>query len=186
MKINTNGLSNKKKSALLAGVCVVITLGLVAHLELSRTTDFLKNPLAQRSTEELQKQQTEQATRNDPTTDGKNRISTANEGVDPNKTTDQVPSSSTAYINITQLEQKNGQITYAAQISGLESDGTCSATFTKEASRPVVRSSIATGNTCAPVNIPETEFSQIGTWKLSLRYFANNQQTETTKDIDIQ
>lgn len=185
MKINTKNAINKKKIALIATGVAVIFFSLLYYTETSRLTNFITNPFYTPSAAELEAQKTELATQQDPTTGNKSDIPTSADGVDLNKTTDQVPTASAASIAITRLEQKNDQVSYAAQVSGITENGTCSATFTKEGSRPVVRSTQATGSTCGPIVIPETEFSQVGTWKLTLRYFADDQQIDTTKDIQL-
>lgn len=185
MKINTKNTIDKKTIILVAAGVAVICAGLLYYTETSRLTNFITNPFYTPSADELEAQKTELATQQDPTSGDKSNVPTAADGVDLNKTTDQVPTAPAASIAITQLEKKGGQVNYTAQTSGIAEGGTCSATFTKDGSRPVVRSTQATGSTCGPISISETEFSQVGTWKLTIRYFAENQQIDATKDIEI-
>lgn len=185
MKINTKNTFSKKKAGLIVVGVALICAGLLYYTETSRLTNFITNPFDAPTATELEAQKTELATQQDPTAGNKSNVPTATDGVDLNKTTDQIPTAPEAAITITQLEQKNGQVSYAAQVSGIAENGTCSATFTKDGSRPIVRSSQASGATCGPISISETEFSQVGSWTLTLRYFADNKQIDTTKDIQI-
>lgn len=108
---------------------------------------------------------------------------TTSDNVDTTKTTDQIPKSTVTSVTIDSLAQQNGVVSYSASVGGASS-GTCSAVFSNDIGKPVSRTVDTTNGTCSAV-IPENEFDALGKWTLTLRFYANNTQTVSTKDIVI-
>jgi len=117
--------------------------------------------------------------------DDKASIEDRSPDVDVSQTTNNVPVSPTTTIEVSDLSQSNGAINYTAKISGASTGGTCNANFSNDIARPVSRTTSASNGACGPVSIPETEFSTIGQWKLTLRYYTNDTQAVITKDIEV-
>lgn len=114
---------------------------------------------------------------------GKSQTSSTN--VDASKSPNTIPVSTTTSVEITNLQQSNGKVIYAATVTNPAGSGTCSAVFTNDIAKPVTRTTGADGTSCGPVSIPESEFSAIGTWTLTLRYYTDGTQAVTTKTIDV-
>lgn len=179
MRINTK--KNNRKF-LLAGTGILtlfLALGsaLLYHYQLG---PFQKDgPSIQ---EVLEKQNKSDST--NPQT--KAQLPNASTDVDITKSTSEVPVSETLHVKITDLTQGGRGITYRATISDSAKDGTCSATFTNSLDRPVIRTTASRNNVCGPVTIPETEFSALGIWTLTLRFYTDNVQAVDTKTVEIQ
>ena len=108
---------------------------------------------------------------------------------DPGKTTDEVPVSQSIAASIIQLEQKNGIVYFTGTVTPVQSGGTCSITLSNPNDKPIVRTTDATtdgsNSVCGPIQIPETEFSYLGTWTATFRYFIGDVQATATKEITI-
>lgn len=115
----------------------------------------------------------------------KNGTPASSPDVDNTKTTNDIPVAKETNVTIEKLSQENGSITYSATIGNPGESGTCSATFSNNTDRPVTRTTTAEGPSCGPVSIPEAEFSTLGTWTLTLRYYTNNTQAVATQTIEI-
>lgn len=102
-----------------------------------------------------------------------------------NKNTDEIPVSTETSVSITELSQNNGKVAYSAEIINPGTSGTCSAVFTNDVAKPVTRTTSTTSSACAKVEIPELEFSAVGTWTLTLRYYTNVTQAVATKTIEV-
>lgn len=106
------------------------------------------------------------------------------------KTTDQVPVDATLTAAITTLQQADGFVTFSGTVTPAQTGGSCSVTLSNPNDKPVVRSvdatSDANGTICGPIKIPESEFSYLGTWTATFRYFVGDKQVVATKDIVIQ
>ena len=106
------------------------------------------------------------------------------------KTTDQVPVSPSLKASITQLEQSDSMIVFAAEITGSAKAGNCVITFSSDYDRPVVRevaaSSKTPGTAVCAAKVSEREFSYLGEWKAELNYYENNSQAQATKNIRIE
>jgi len=106
------------------------------------------------------------------------------------KTTDQVPVDTALNATINTLEQKNGLVTFNGSVSPALAGGTCSLTFTNPNDKPINRTSESTtdntSSVCKQITVPETEFSYLGTWTTTFRYFVGEKQVVATKDIVIQ
>jgi len=106
-------------------------------------------------------------------------------GVDPTKSSSEIPVSKDTTIKLTSLTQDGQQIVYSASITNPASTGVCSATFTKDGSQPVTKTDTISGNECGPFYITATSFDSIGTWTLTLRYYANDVQAVATSTIEV-
>ena len=174
-------LSRRSKFLRIISICFAALLliggGLYA-LEKTRVTNIVQDPFYVSD-----EQKTEDATKNDPTNNGKGDAMNT-EGVDSNKSTDDIPQSTTASISINSTTQSSGTISTDISIENNSQNGVCSFTFTKENARPVVRSVDTSSNSCK-VSIPEQEFEMIGTWNLSVHYFSNNTQATAEGTVSV-
>lgn len=104
------------------------------------------------------------------------------------KTTDEIPVAATGSLEITTLEQRNDTVVYAGAIQNIATNGICSALFehANSAARPVTHTSSATNGTCPEVSISQVEFGARGEWKLTLRYYVDDEQLVTTKIFEVQ
>jgi hypothetical protein len=106
------------------------------------------------------------------------------------KTTDEIPVSETLAATIMTLSQSNGQITFTGSANDNNAGGTCSIVFTNPNDRPVSRSANTTQSDgeaiCGPIQIPETEFSFLGEWTATFRYYSGDTQAVTERTINIQ
>ena len=97
------------------------------------------------------------------------------------KTSEEVPASTTKSIVIISTSQSSGKVEATAQTSD---DGTCVFQYTTEGDKPVTSQSTTTTKTCTS-SIPEVQFSKLGTWKLTVTLYVNNEKAEATKDVAI-
>ena len=99
-------------------------------------------------------------------------------------TTDKIPSSETLEISIKNTSQNGGTVNASVEISGTTTDGTCVFTYTTPEDRPVIQQISSSNNTCQS-NIPEVQFSKLGTWKLNVVFYQNNTKVEASKNVTI-
>ncbi|MCA9343711.1 hypothetical protein KC947_02040 [Candidatus Saccharibacteria bacterium] len=99
------------------------------------------------------------------------------------KTSDQIPATTTSSIKIISVDQSGGQITVDAETSG-DSGGKCVFSFTTTEDKPVVREVLVSGNKCN-TSIPEVEFTKLGTWSLTATYYVNDKKVETSQNVTI-
>lgn len=106
------------------------------------------------------------------------------------KTTDQIPVSDTLEASIDELGQSGGYVTLVGSVTNAKTSGSCSVAFTNPNDRPITRTVNATltGDKaiCETVKIPETEFSFLGEWTATLRYYSNDTQAVAERKITIQ
>lgn len=105
-------------------------------------------------------------------------------GVDPNKSTSEIPVKQDASLTITSLQQSGGSVSYAATFAGIDGGGTCSAQFTATGAKPVTRTTQPSGQECS-ASIPEMEFTQLGEWTLTVRYYNSSTQVTATQAINV-
>jgi hypothetical protein len=105
-----------------------------------------------------------------------------------NSTSQEVETTSTVILAIDSFNQSNHSVNAAASITGANADGVCVFLFTSEGDKPVTREVGSTMNeqrrTCS-ISIPEVEFNKLGTWKLNVTFYLNNQKSEASKDVTI-
>jgi len=99
-------------------------------------------------------------------------------------TSDEVPVSNALSVSISNTGQSNGVVTSAATVTGLDESGTCVFTYSTPGDRPVVQQVTTTNKICQS-NIPEVQFSKLGTWKLSVVFYQNNARAETSQNVTI-
>lgn len=107
------------------------------------------------------------------------------------ETTDQIPVNTSSVATIDTLVQKNGYINFSASVTNTGDGGTCSVVFSNPNAKPVVvdefKATInGTTATCAAAPISEGEFTYLGDWTATFRYYLNDQQATTTRTITIQ
>lgn len=115
-------------------------------------------------------------------------VQTKEQADQQNQTTENVPTSSNTSLGELTAKQSGGSITASATIHNPGSgSGSCVFTFENDNDKPVVRQTAPTsgGSICDSGNIPEQEFTYLGQWKLTLRYYSNNTQAVATTDITI-
>lgn len=185
MKINKQTPRKNLKPLLIGASALLVILGATLYYtEKHHITDLIKNPFYHPTT--TTSQQTEQATKNDPTTSP----STAKEntqpapGVNTSQTTDTVPVSTQSTVAITTLNQTDHMVNITAKITNPAASGTCTITFSIVGARPVTRTIQTTNDTCTSA-ISDQEFSMLGDWKATVNYFANNTQATTTGTVTI-
>lgn len=178
MKINNNQATKRQTLLFLIGggvVLVGIYFALAHH--------FLYWPFQAPSTAQQHAQDV--AANSQPTKKTEAPTSSTNPNVDATKTTDEIPSNTSVSATITQLEQQNGQVTYAADLNDKAQNGTCAAEYTSDGARPITSTTNALNGICGPVSTPDVQFTKLGTWTLTLRYYVNNTQAVTSKTIII-
>lgn len=165
----------KKRTIFLTVVSILAVLALAIFF----THHYQVWPFAKQAAEEV-RQNNIDATNNQTKTNVKPII-----GVDSTKNNSEVPVSDTTSLTITDLSQTGQTITYSADITNPSANGVCNASFTKEASLPVVRNDEPTNSKCGPISISANTFDSLGEWTLTLRYFADNTQAVATAKIEI-
>lgn len=172
---------NKKHLILYGTLALLFLAAVVLTLEKTRTTDFITDPFYQPAQPDIN------TSESDPTLKQKSPATTDPklDTVDTSKNTSQVPTSSSSVITIDSVEQTNGLITYSATITNPATEGTCSAIFTKPNSKPVSRVFNTKSAMCGPVSIPELEFESLGSWLMTIRYYANDSQSVDTKSVEV-
>lgn len=100
-----------------------------------------------------------------------------------NKTTDQIPTDESISVTLLSQTQANGLIKVSARITG-SNEGKCVFTFTTEGDRPVVRESKPNNSTCS-AEIPEVEFTKLGSLNLNISFFSKNTRAEVNQSVTI-
>lgn len=105
------------------------------------------------------------------------------------KTTDDVPVNPSLSATIDELSQADGFVVFRGSVNDSKSGGSCTITFTNENDRPVtqtVPAKIANKRaTCEDVRISETNFSFLGDWVATFRYYNDDKQVVTEDRIMI-
>lgn len=106
------------------------------------------------------------------------------------QTTDEIPVNETLIANFTTLTQSDGFITFSGEVNTDSTEGSCSITLTNTNDRPVTRTvapkQVNNKATCGPIQIPESEFSFLGEWTATFRYYSGSTQTIVERKITIQ
>lgn len=166
--------SHKKAIVLSVIGVLLVAAGAAAYFLATRPDDSASKAREKANSSDTQNPQNKE---NIPSAD-------ASSGVDPNKSTAEVPVKPEASLTISSLKQSNGEVSYAATFDGIDGDGTCSAQFTAPGAKPVTRTTKASGQECS-ASIPEMEFTQLGEWTLTVRYYNSNAQVTATKAINV-
>lgn len=96
-------------------------------------------------------------------------------------TTSEVPVSRSESITIISASQSNGKVEAVAQTS---SEGTCVFQYTIDGDKPVTSQSVTKSKQCSN-SVSEVQFSKLGTWKLTVTLYINNNRVETSRDVTI-
>jgi len=103
-------------------------------------------------------------------------------------TTDEVPVSESAVAQITRLEQIDSTVYFSAKISNTSNLGRCVVSFVTPNDRPVTKefNSVKNGDdyVCA-INVSALEFSYLGKWDVTLRYYISEEQVTAMDSITI-
>lgn len=175
MQINRNTQTSKKK--LFIGIAIVLV---VAGL-----TGAVVWGLNRQSSDETTNDTAQEEQFNADKKAETNKGGSGSTAVDPNLNTDEVPASQTTSIKLDSLNSVDGLVNYSATITG-EKEGLCSATFTSELGKPVVKSANSTGSGTCTGSYNVAEFDALGKWNLTLRYYTNNTQTEATGEVNVE
>lgn len=133
------------------------------------------------STDEANSQQLEDG-KTKPTNPKENPPTPTNTG----QSSEDVPVNTATTLTITELVQQGSEVRLNSALSGADGGGTCVATFTNSDGRPVVREFASAGaDGCGPLTIPSIEFSALGEWELTLRFYNQGEQTVTKQTIII-
>jgi len=112
-----------------------------------------------------------------------------NTDIGTDKTTNQIPVNEALTATFIGLSQSDGYIKFSGSANDSK-EGTCSIVFANPNDRPITRTVNATQKdgkaVCEPVQIPETEFSFLGEWTATFRYYINDTQAVAEKKITIQ
>ncbi len=186
MKISKNKKSSKIKTLIIL-LAIVVALLLVYGVYSYNTGKWpfaSKNQLDTSTIDGTQKT-TNQSPRNDNPTQKDDDTPQVN----PGKTTDQIPVSKDTTATITQLQQVGNQVTFNASITNTTSAGTCVVTFSTPNDRPVSKQFTATtkgaDTSCGPLSIPASEFSFLGQWSVTLRYYTGDEQAVAEGSVVI-
>ena len=179
MKLPRQSTARIRNTAIILSIVLVGCASAYAYLAHSnKWWPFLQANNTQQSKQDVLSNNTPADKKSAPT---KN----TNSNVDATKTTDQIPNNPALSLTITKLEQKNGAVAYQAELNDKTQNGTCAAEFTSEGARPVTSTTSASNGICGPVSIPELQFTKIGDWKLTLRYYTNNTQVSTQQTFSV-
>jgi len=103
-------------------------------------------------------------------------------------TPEDVPVNTSASAQITRLEQINSTVHFSAKITGTTEMGRCVVAFSTPNDRPVTKEFNATKSSsdyvCA-VDTSALEFSYLGQWNVTLRYYSADKQVTATGEITI-
>ncbi len=103
--------------------------------------------------------------------------------VDTTKTTADIPVANNLSVAIDTVKADNNEVSYTATAKGTMT-GTCSAVFTSKLGKPVTITSDTTTGKCQG-SVSAMEFDALGTWTLTLRYYANNTQAVATSTVEV-
>lgn len=85
-------------------------------------------------------------------------------------------------VSVTDFSQSNGSVSTNAKTSG---SGVCVFLFQpSDDGKPVTRQSDVNNSNCS-IDIPESEFSYLGDWKLTVTYYKDQKKTETSRNVTI-
>ena len=115
---------------------------------------------------------------------------TSEQAAQNNQPAQDLPAAQGLSVANVRASEENDVVAASADITGGGSTkDTCVFTFTNSIAKPVVRQVLPTqsgsGVTCNSGNIPAQEFSAIGTWKLTVNYYAGGAQAAGTANVDI-
>lgn len=108
----------------------------------------------------------------------------------PTDNTSQIPVSETLIASIDELSQSGGYIRFSGSANDTKTGGSCSIVFSNPNDRPISRTADATISSgkalCGPIKVAETEFSYLGEWTMTFRYYSGKSQAVSERKIIIQ
>lgn len=173
-KQRTNA-SSRRTSLLVSAVIMLAVIIATGFYMLN--SDNRTSPL-NRDAEQVSTSKTKVA--NNPESNYRDGKAPSNESVSTN---DEVATSDTLKISITSHSQSNGIIKSSAQITGSKA-GKCVFTYTTDGDRPVVRETNLSNGICG-IEIPEVEFTKLGSWNLKVTFYALNSKAEVNQNVTI-
>lgn len=175
LKSNPRKKSHKKLLAVLLILLLVVAAGGAALVR--------KNILDNRKVQE-------EKTRNEAQTDS------AKKDVENNKansspadaeaasqTTDQVPTTSNYSVTIAAFSQEDRMVRASAKITG-SGNGMCVFSYTNPEDKPVVQQVTSANGACSS-SVSEVKFNRLGSWNLSVMFYANNTKAEANQSVTI-
>lgn len=108
---------------------------------------------------------------------------------DASKNSDQIPVDTSMTASIAQLSETDGQVNFTGKVTNTDSAGTCVVTFSNPNDRPVTKQFTATyangTSQCGPMHVSAYEFSYLGQWQVSFRYYTGDKQATAESTIAI-
>lgn len=105
------------------------------------------------------------------------------------KTSEDIPTSSDLKVMIVKAQQETSRVEAEVTITGGDKLGTCVFLFTNPEDRPVTRQISSTGSLGAQnckATIPNIEFNRLGTWRLKVTYYMDENKGEAQSEITIE
>lgn len=181
MKIQRSKNKNRKRILLLlAAITLLAAIGLFIYFNQPQDNN---NSRSSKPQKESSKSDMPSNSDTAPQVEQQKKPPVASPDVDPSKTTNEIPASSSVSISITNLVQSGEKISYNADVVGT-TNGKCSAIFTNKIGKPVTRVIETTSGKCS-ADISVSEFDALGDWTLQLTFYSNNTQSSDSKVITI-
>ncbi len=177
-KVTNNKSSGPKRLVIIIALIILVLLfvgGYVYHKNIQRNN--ITKDTAQITSAKTQIMNQD----NDSSAEQANPTKTNSQVSD--KTSDQVPTTTTSSIKIASVNQSGGQVTVNAEITG-DNGGKCVFSFTTPDDKPVIKEIVASDNKCN-ISIPEVEFTKIGDWNLAVTYYVNDKKVEVSQNVTI-
>lgn len=175
--------SHKKRNVIISIIgTILVVAGIAVGLEMAGITNFVNTNKAD-SANKKQENQTNLNAKKDFIE------KSTSKNTDTDKTSDQVPVSKDLEATISQLEQTDEGIIFSATIANSPDAGRCVVTFTNPNDKPVVKEVDATVKDgvalCGPLTVSPLEFSYLGEWQATLRYYLDDQQAIASGKVVI-
>lgn len=181
MKIERKRTINNRHIVVVVVVLLIILALTLVALELTGVTNLI------RKQPEVSNTKQETKANNQAKQDFIEKSTSKNSNTD--KTSDQVPVSKDLTATISQLEQTDEGIIFSATIANSPDAGRCVVTFTNPNDKPVVKEVDATVKDgvalCGPLTVSPLEFSYLGEWQATLRYYLDDQQAIASGKVVI-
>jgi len=185
MKITKQTQHSANSKKIIATICIIVTVITIGAIYL---IGFNGSILGWQPFEPTSQQEQQQTSDPQDTTTNSGTKDDTDEGTD--QTTDEIPVNQTLVATFTKLSQADGFITFTGEVNANSTDGSCSITFTNASDRPVTRTAtptqVGSKSVCGPVQIPESEFSFLGEWTATFRFYTGGAQTTAERKITIQ
>jgi len=185
MKITKQTQRSANSKKIIATICIIATIIVVGLIYL---IGFKGSILGWQPLESTSQEEQQQTSDPEDTTTNPGTKDDTDEGTD--QTTDEIPVNQTLVATFTKLSQADGFITFTGEVNTNSADGSCSITFTNTSDRPVTRTAAPTQvdskSVCGPIQIPESEFSFLGEWTATFRFYTGDTQIVAERKITVQ